>query len=47
MGKVYSLAAEVRKANSPVAAFMRQRFAYQSAVQAEFRDQVATLPTLR
>lgn len=47
MGKVYSLAAEVRKPDSPISTFMRNRFPHLGEVQSEFRAQVAELPTIR
>jgi hypothetical protein len=47
VGKVYSLAAEVRKPDSAIAAFMRDRFPHLTEVQSEFRAQVADLPTIR
>lgn len=47
MSGIYSLAAEVRKPDSRVTTFMRERFPHLSETQAEFKDQVVHLPTLR
>lgn len=47
MSRTRSLAAEARTPDSPVATFMRQHFPHLREVQAEFRQQVANLPTIR
>jgi hypothetical protein len=47
MSRVYSLAAEVRKPGSPVSKFMRDHFPHLAETQAEFKAQVAHLPTVR
>jgi hypothetical protein len=47
MSRVYSLAAEVRKAKSPVTTFLRERFPHLSSVAVDFRQQVEGLPTIQ
>jgi hypothetical protein len=47
VSRVYSLTAEVRKPGSRVAVFMRDRFPHLAETQADFKAQVAHLPTLR
>jgi hypothetical protein len=47
MSRVYALAAEVRKADSPVARFMRRTFPNVSSATQEWHERLEGLPTVR